>query len=159
MCMEPESRLMCLGVFSWSNHPLKVNAYIQLHYFYVMFKSKLLVALLLLCDLQGNAQRKMDNLGRGLVAVNMSNGSNQGNFVSWRILGHEYYDVTYNLYRDGTKVNASPLNVSNCTDTGGSANSTYTVKAVVRGVEQSASAAVKHIPAPWHLYQASDGRL
>ena len=42
------------------------------------------------------AQRTMDKLGRGLVATVTQSGS--GNFVSWRVLGEEYYDVTYNLY-------------------------------------------------------------
>lgn len=92
------------------------------------------------------AQRNTDALSRGLVAVNMNNGSsNIGNFVSWRILGEEYYDVTYNIYRNGTKLNSAPLKVSNYTDTGGSATSTYTVSAVVRGVEQTQCAAVT----PW----------
>ena len=48
------------------------------------------------------AQRTMDKLGRGLVATVTQSGS--GNFVSWRVLGEEYYDVTYNLYADGVLV-------------------------------------------------------
>ncbi|MBQ0063007.1 MAG: autotransporter-associated beta strand repeat-containing protein [Prevotella sp.] len=80
----------------------------------------------------------MDHLGRGLVAVKTTSGV----FCSWRIQGDEYYDVQYNLYRDGTKVNATPLNVSNYTDAGGSQSSNYTVRAVVKGVEQTACDAV-----------------
>ena len=45
------------------------------------------------------AQRTMDKLGRGLVATVTQSGS--GNFVSWRVLGEEYYDVAYNLYANG----------------------------------------------------------
>ncbi len=60
-------------------------------------------------------------------------------YCSWRILGEEYYDVKYNLYRDGTKVNSEPLSVSNYSDAAGTASSKYTVKAVVRGTEQAAS--------------------
>ena len=56
----------------------------------------------------GYAQRMTDKLDRGVVAVP----ANGGNFVSWRIMGEEYYDTEYNLYRDGVKVNASPLKVS-----------------------------------------------
>ena len=82
------------------------------------------------------AQRKTDALDRGLIAIK----TNSGVYCSWRIMGEEYYDVTYNLYRDGTKV-ASELNVSNYTDAAGTTSSTYTVKAVVRGVEQAASKA------------------
>lgn len=84
------------------------------------------------------AQRKMETLDRGLVAVKVSNGV----YASWRIPGDEWFDVTYNLYRDGVKVNSEPLTVSNYTDTKGTASSTYTVKAVVKGVEQAACAPV-----------------
>lgn len=80
------------------------------------------------------AQRKTDRLDRGLVAIK----TNSGVFCSWRILGEEYYDVTYNLYRDGVKI-AEGLNVSNYTDAAGSVGSKYTVKAVVLGQEQEAS--------------------
>lgn len=81
------------------------------------------------------AQRVTDRLDRGLVAVKTTGGV----YCSWRIQADEYYDVKYNLYRDGIKVNSEPLNVSNFTDTSGSQSSTYTVKAVVNGVEQEAS--------------------
>lgn len=47
--------------------------------------------------------------------------------------------MKYNLYRDGTRVNAEPLDVSNFTDASGSEGSQYTVKAVLNGVEQQAS--------------------
>ena len=81
------------------------------------------------------AQRFTDRLDRGLVAVQTTGGV----YCSWRIQADEYFDVKYNLYRDGTKVNSEPLNVSNFTDAAGSASSKYTVKAVVNGVEQAAS--------------------
>ena len=79
------------------------------------------------------AQRGTDKLDRGLVAVKTTNGV----YCSWRIMGEEYYDVKYNLYRDGTKVNSEPLNVSNYTDAAGTTASKYTVKAVVRGKEEA----------------------
>ena len=86
-----------------------------------------------------SAQRFTDKLDRGLVAVP---GASGGNFVSWKIFGEEYYDTQYNLYRDGVKVNATPLKVSNYTDTGGKSTSKYQVAAVVRGVEQEKCAEV-----------------
>ena len=83
-----------------------------------------------------SAQRMTDALDRGLVVVHRTNGtSNEGTFVSWRILANEYYDVTYNVYRDGVKLNDKPLSVSNYDDTGGSTTSVYTVSAIVKGVE------------------------
>ena len=84
-----------------------------------------------------HAQRTMDKLDRGLVAVKVQSGV----FCSWRIWGEEYYDVKYNLYRDGTKI-AENLDVSNYNDAAGSTTSKYTVTAVVRGKEQSQSNAV-----------------
>lgn len=94
--------------------------------------------------LPAKAQRSMDLLNRGLVAVNQSNGV----FLSWRRLGEEYYDVAYNIYRDGTKLNDTPLNVTNYVDASGSNQNTYTVKAVVQGIEQPACAGVQ----PWLGY-------
>lgn len=94
-------------------------------------------ALFMLASAGTYAQRFTDKLDRGLVAVQTT----KGVYCSWRIQADEYYDVKYNLYRDGTRVNSEPLNVSNYTDTSGSASSKYTVKAVVNGVEQQASKA------------------
>ncbi|MBQ9765453.1 MAG: discoidin domain-containing protein [Lachnospiraceae bacterium] len=82
--------------------------------------------------------RQMEKLDRGLVAVK----NDMGVFVSWRWLGDESNTVEYNLYRDGKKVNAFPLNVTNYTDTNGTAESTYQVAAVVDGVEQAKCEAV-----------------
>ena len=101
-----------------------------------MKKILLSLWILFLC-LGLNAQRMTDALDRGLVVVHRTNGtSNEGTFVSWRILANEYYDVTYNVYRDGVKLNDKPLSVSNYNDTGGSTTSEYTVSAIVKGVEQ-----------------------
>jgi len=98
-------------------------------------KILLLFALIMMSVLTAYSQRKTDALDRGLIAMKTTNGV----YCSWRILGEEYYDVKYNLYRDGTKVNSEPLSVSNYSDAAGTASSKYTVKAVVRGTEQAAS--------------------
>lgn len=95
-------------------------------------KERVLSLLLVLTTMPVFGQRMTDRLDRGLVAVKTDGGV----FCSWRILGEEYYDVTYNLYRDGVKVNAEPLKVSNYVDAAGSTASKYTVKAVVRGKEE-----------------------
>ncbi|MDR6724650.1 rhamnogalacturonan endolyase [Paenibacillus amylolyticus] len=80
--------------------------------------------------------RQMEFLDRGVVAVKTGNGV----FVSWRLLGTEGSNVSFNVYRDGTKVNASPItNSTNLQDAGGTNNSKYTVRAVVGGTEQAAS--------------------
>ena len=100
--------------------------------FYLLFVFSLI-------SVVGFAQRFTDTVDRGLVAVKVSNEV----FVSWRVFGEEYYGVTYNLYRNGTKVNQKPLSVSNFTDASGSTSSSYTVAPVIDGVEQEKCAAVK----------------
>lgn len=106
------------------------------------YKKFLLAAVLVFTMvLTAHAQRTMDKLDRGLVAVQTSGGV----FCTWRIYGEEYYDVTYNIYRNGTKLNSEPLTVSNYTDNGGSSSSTYQVEAVVRGTAQDKCDPVK----PW----------
>ena len=101
---------------------------------------KILFLLLFACVASATfAQRFTDKLDRGLVAVPAKSGS--GNLVSWRVFGEEYYDVTYNLYCDGSKI-ASNLSVSNFQHTAGTAASKYQVAAVVRGVERRAVAMV-----------------
>jgi autotransporter-associated beta strand protein len=101
---------------------------------------KLLFSILLAAvTVTAHAQRVIDNLDRGVVAVKTSNGV----FVSWRIQSDEYYDVTYNLYRNGSLI-AENLKTSNYTDTGGTTSSTYSVAPVVKGVvgEHSTAKAV-----------------
>ena len=101
-------------------------------------KKLIILALFGLMTASVGAQRTTDKLDRGLVAVRTSGGI----FCSWRILAEEYYDVTYNLYRNGTLV-AEKLTTSNYTDAAGSTTSEYTVSAVVRGVEQPQCAIAK----------------
>ena len=87
------------------------------------------------------AQRfNTDVLDRGLVAMKARTGG--GVYCSWRLRGSEYYDVKFNIYRDGQKLNDQPLDVSNFTDAAGSMTAKYSVAAVVRGVEQEQCAPV-----------------
>lgn len=90
-----------------------------------------LLQLILLSTPEAFAQRVTDKLDRGLVAVPMSS----GNFVSWRVFGEEYYDVTYNIYCNGSLLK-SGLKTSCYSHSSGNASSKYQVSAVVRGVEQ-----------------------
>ncbi|MBB5115165.1 cellulose binding domain-containing protein [Micromonospora echinospora] len=81
--------------------------------------------------------KQMEKLDRGLVSVR----SGSGNLVSWRLLGTETTGVSFNLYRGGTKVNASPITgATTYLDSGAAAGSAYTVRAVVNGAEQATSA-------------------
>jgi rhamnogalacturonan endolyase len=79
----------------------------------------------------------MEFLDRGTVAVPTS----EGVMVNWRITGTEYAEgAVYNLYRGDTRI-ASDLMVSNYLD-GGSNGESYSVAAVINGVEQERSVAV-----------------
>lgn len=104
----------------------------------MMKKLFILLCLALMATSAAMAQRVTDKLDRGLVAMPSTSG---GNYVSWRIPGEEYYDVTYNLYCDGTRI-ATNLKASNYTHAAGTAASKYQVAAVVRGVEQQKCAEV-----------------
>lgn len=85
--------------------------------------------------------RQMESLNRGLVAMKTDNGI----YVGWRLLGTDPEETNFNLYRDGVKVNSTPITDStNYLDVGGNENSTYYVRTVVNGQEklQSDSATV-----------------
>ncbi|OWK71576.1 rhamnogalacturonan lyase [Pedobacter sp. AJM] len=92
------------------------------------------------------AQRQMENLGRGLVAVRKSANAV---FVSWRILGTDPDDIAFNLYaKSGNeteqKLNPHPLSQgTNFTDMNVNTGSDrhYVVKPIIKGLEQSASQA------------------
>jgi len=82
----------------------------------------------------GNGFYRMERLTRGVVAVTVSGGV----YVGWRMFGFEYdaanpANVSYNVYRNGTMV-ANVTNSTNYLDSGGTASSTYTVRAVIGGV-------------------------
>lgn len=81
-----------------------------------------------------HAQRSIEFLDRGLVAVKVTTGV----FLSWRILGNDPSGIGFNIYRDNTKVNATPITgASNITDASGTLTSTYTVRPVINNVEQA----------------------
>ena len=81
---------------------------------------------------------QMESLGRGVVAMRHSG----GNFVSWRLLGNEGDNVTFDLIRDGKTI-AEGLRTTNYNDAAGSASSVYKVAKRVDGevAETSAEAA------------------
>jgi len=80
--------------------------------------------------------RQMEKLNRGIVAVK----TDEGVFVSWRMFGTESNDISFNLYRDGKKVNSELIKTStNYLDTEGTLNSTYYVRPVLNGKEGAKS--------------------
>ncbi|MGK5672588.1 rhamnogalacturonan lyase, partial [Micromonospora sp. URMC 106] len=88
--------------------------------------------------------KQMEDLDRGLVSVR----SGTGNLVSWRLLGTETSGVSFHLYRDGTRVNSAPITgATTWLDAGAAGGASYTVRAVVAGVEQPPSAPALQFPA------------
>jgi len=82
--------------------------------------------------------KQMERLNRGLISVR----SGSGNLVSWRWLATDPAAPAFNVYRGGTRVNASPITAATTyLDAGAPAGAAYTVRAVVNGVEQAASEA------------------
>ncbi|MFD4604024.1 rhamnogalacturonan lyase [Streptomyces sp. NPDC058464] len=80
--------------------------------------------------------RQVEALDRGVVSVH----TDAGNLVSWRWLGTDPDDVSFNVYRAGTKVNSTPITGStNYFHAGAPAQADYTVRAIVGGVEQADS--------------------
>ncbi|MDR2580623.1 MAG: rhamnogalacturonan lyase [Fibromonadaceae bacterium] len=82
---------------------------------------------------------QVENLNRGLIAVR----SGQGYYLSWRLLANEPYNTGFNVYRGSTRLNSTPITGATIyTDANTpqqSGVSTYTVRAVVGGVERPAS--------------------
>lgn len=105
----------------------------------MQYNHTLLITALAALTTTAFAQRQTDRLDRGLVAVQTS----EGVYCSWRIQADEYYDTQYNLYRNGVKVNDTPLSVSNLLVTGATDSDTFTVRAIHRGEEHEASSPVQ----------------
>jgi len=105
----------------------------------MIFRHYLLSFSLAVISISAFAQRQTDSLDRGLIAVK----TNEGVYCSWRIQADEYYDTQYNLYRNGVKVNDSPISTSNLLVAGASDCDTFSVRAICRGEEQAASKDVK----------------
>ena len=86
-----------------------------------------------------SAQRQMEKLGRGVVAVNQSDGKV---YIGWRLLGTDPDGIAFNVYRDNARVNSQPITEStNLVDGNGSAGAAYTVRAVINSSEGKPSAA------------------
>lgn len=102
--------------------------------------------------------RQAEYLGRGLVAV-LTDG---GVFLSWRYLNTDSYEIAYNVYKNGIKINPAPIvNATNYVDTTGADSSQYQISTIVDGKEeiQPERAAVWHnayLPIP--LDKPADGR-
>lgn len=104
----------------------------------------LFACLLLLITTVAQAQRQMEHLSRGLIAIPQAGNSV---YVGWRLLGTEPDAIAFNLYRTSgsgkaVKVNPAPIRQStNFVDQGVDLSQSvrYTVRAVLNGKEQADS--------------------
>ncbi len=59
-----------------------------------------------------HAQRQMENLGRGVIALRTADGV----FISWRLLGTDAAEIQFNVYRQGTPSTWQKLNPESLSD-------------------------------------------
>lgn len=114
----------------------------------LFFHGKLwLIFCFLLLTCTSYAQRQMEKLDRGLIAIQDSGKV----YVSWRMLGTDPEDIGFNLYRvvenePPVRLNEKPITESTNyvdEDVNLSQVNTYFVKPVLNGQEQQASASVE----------------
>ncbi|MCM1075734.1 MAG: LamG domain-containing protein [Bacteroides sp.] len=126
-------------------------------------KKKFISCMALLASLTMSAQYshtvQAEKLDRGVVAVKTDGGV----FVSWRSLVTDDKALAFDVYRDGVKVNETPLkSKTNITDASGSATSKYTVKAVIDGKVTDTSKETSVWETPYlkvHLNRPEGGRV
>ena len=95
-----------------------------------------LSCLLLAASWTAGTARQAEYLDRGVVAVKTTGGV----LVSWRSLTTDSKSLAFDVYRDGVKVNTTPVtNSTNFRDAAGTADSKYVVKAVLGSTVQESS--------------------
>ena len=107
------------------------------------FAFLLLIAAFILGSKSAIAQRQMEYLNRGVIAIKQTDTKV---FVSWRLLGTEGNDVAFNLYRTTggktIKLNQQPLLKATCfvdSLVDATKDNTYTAKAIVNNKEEANS--------------------
>ena len=82
---------------------------------------------------------QMERLDRGIV---VTPGQNGGRFVSWRLLGTDHKDVTFDVVRNGTVIASRLASATSYQDNGGQASDSYAVVARLDGEVLETAAAV-----------------
>jgi hypothetical protein len=90
-------------------------------------------------DIVVNAPKQMEYLDRGLVAIKDGNKI----FLSWRLLGTDPATISFNIYKNGVKINTQPISTSTNYIDNSITDGEYAVRAIVNNVEQSPSVAAK----------------
>lgn len=84
------------------------------------------------------SQMKMEKSGRGVIAFRKDASTV---FVSWRYLSSDSMNIAFNVYRDGTKLNTTPVINKTCYADNFSAKTscTYEVRSLINGTEMTTS--------------------
>ena len=91
--------------------------------------------------------RQMEYLDRGLVVIPAA----KGNAVSWRLLGTDNPAIAFDVYRNGSKINVSPLTHKTFySDEEGQTDDSYQVRGLVGSTEVSVSTTVEPWAAAYH---------
>lgn len=102
--------------------------------------------------------RQMEYLDRGVIATKVNNGV----YIGWRMLGTDSENISFNIYRDGKKINSSPItNSTNYLDTTGTTNSKYSIKPVINNKEQDGTSEVSVSSTPYKsipIKKPADGK-
>lgn len=78
------------------------------------------------------AKRQVEALDRGIVAIK----SGDGVYLSWRFLGTDSADTSFELYRDGQKITTAPITAStNFLDSSGTEQASYVLHTLQNGVD------------------------
>ncbi|MBA0883407.1 rhamnogalacturonan lyase family protein [Flavobacterium undicola] len=96
--------------------------------------------------------KQVEFLTRGLVAIQKTSSSV---FLSWRLLGNDPSSIAFNVYRNGVKVNATPITTStNYLDATTTPNNNYSITTIINGVESEQTSPTK----VWALNTFNSGR-
>lgn len=123
---------------------------------------RLLFASILLQPFVAFAQRQMEHLDRGFIAVQQTTNT----FLSWRLLASDPPNISFNLYAADRKLNSAPITSATCfIDTNASATA-YSLRALVEGRETDLATALlltnQFLRIPLQLppgYNANDGSV
>jgi hypothetical protein len=82
----------------------------------------------------------MERLDRGVAAIPVNDGN--GMLVTWRLLASEYNKgLTFNVYRNGDKINTSPVALLDYVDAHGTTGDIYVIETVNTGAKSKPIAA------------------
>lgn len=95
---------------------------------------------------QAAAQRLMENLNRGLIAVPAGGGT----YLTWRLFGTEASNLGFNVYKGATKLNPQPITGATLFTDNTTGIGAYTVRPVVNGQEGESSEPARVLAENFH---------